>query len=94
MATTSTPRKRTASKAAPAKAAAPVAASDSQETVDENGLTREVHVLDNKGRTRQGEGNEVYWNLLPGSGARGQIFTDPSVVEVKVLIVRNPNASA
>lgn len=88
----STPRKRTTAKAAPAKAAAkPV--SDSQETVDENGLVREVYVLLDKGRTRNGEGNEQYWNLHD-KGARGQIFTpaDAGVVEVKVLVVRNPNA--
>lgn len=90
MATTTTPRKRTAAKAT--KAAAP-AASDSQENaVDENGLTREVYTLDNRGRTRGGEGNELYWNLHQAGGARGQIFTDQDVVEVKVLIIRNPNA--
>lgn len=94
MATTQTPRKRTAAKAT--KAAAPAAAaSDSQEnTVDENGLVKEVYALDNRGRTRNGEGNELYWNLHQAGGARGQIFTDPTVVEVKVLIVRNPNATA
>jgi hypothetical protein len=94
MATASTtPRKRTASKATAAKAA-PAPASDSQESVDENGLVKEVYALDNRGRTRNGEGNETYWNLHQAGGARGQIFTDPSVVEVKVLIVRNPNATA
>lgn len=90
MATTSTtPRKSTARKAA--TKAAPKPASNSQETVDENGLEKTVYELGNKGRTRGGEGNEVYWNLHE-KGARGQIFTGPDVVEVKVLVVRNPNA--
>ena len=86
---TTTPRKRAAAKAAP-KAAVEAPAVEEAPAAEET-LEKEIHVLDNRGRTKGGEGKQVYWNLHE-KGARGQIFTDPDIVEVKVLIVRNPNA--
>jgi hypothetical protein len=85
---TTTPRKRTA-KATTAKAAPAV---ETVEETEETGLEKIVHTLDNKGRTKGGEGKQVYWNLHE-KGVRGQIFTDPDIVEVRVLVVRNPNAA-
>ncbi len=85
--TTSTPRKATRARTKPDA----VEAAEENTGADSNGLVREVDPLVDKGRTRGGEGKETYWNIHE-SGARGQIFTHPDVVEVKVLVVRNPNA--
>lgn len=89
MPATTTPRKRATAKAAPAKVEeTPVV----EPAPEETGLEKIVYTLDDRGRTKGGEGKQNYWNLHE-KGARGQIFTDPDVVEVRVLIVRNPNAT-
>ncbi len=87
--TTSTPRKATRART---PKPADVETVEEGREADANGLLREVYALTDKGRTRGGEGKETYWNIHE-SGARGQIFTAPDVVEVKVLIIRNPNAA-
>jgi len=89
---TASPRTRAAAKPAPAKAEAVEV--EKTEELDESALVKIPAELENRGRTRQGEGNEMYFNLaLPGV-ARGQIFTTPDVIAVKVLLVRNTAATA
>lgn len=85
---TATPRKRAAAKAAPKTEETTVVVEEAPASAE---LEKSTYELDNRGRTKGGEGKQVYWNLHE-KGARGQIFTDPDIVMVKVLIVRNPNA--
>lgn len=84
---TTTPKKRSAPKAA--KKADEVTTVAEETSPAE--LEKSTYELVNRGRTKNGEGKQVYWNLHE-TGVRGQIFTDPDVVMVKVLVVRNPNA--
>lgn len=72
-----TPAKSTATKRAPAKAAAPA--------TEEVEVVKEIHELNNMGRTKGGEGKQEYWNLHV-KGARGQIFAEPGATRIAVLI--------
>jgi len=83
---TAAPVKRAAKKVAPVKVAQP-AVDEIEETEEvETTETREQYDLLNKGPTKQGEGNELYFNLHE-RGVRGQIFTPLNAIAVKVLII-------
>lgn len=85
---TAAPVKRAAAKRAPAKVepTVEVEVEEIEETEDEPTETREQYELLNKGRTKQGAGKELYFNLHE-RGVRGQVFVPLNATAVKVLIV-------
>jgi hypothetical protein len=87
---TAAPVKRAAAKRAPAKAAVEptveIDVEEIEEVEEEPTETREQYELLNKGRTKQGAGKELYFNLHE-RGVRGQVFVPLNATAVKVLIV-------
>lgn len=96
MATQTTNPRRAGRTAATKAAAKPASVEETVDVgeveTDQAELEKTVYVLDNRGRTKGGEGKLVHWNLHE-KYVRGNVFADPDVVEVRVLVVRNPNAA-
>lgn len=83
---TAAPRKRTApaSKSTSAAKRTPTKAAPAPEEAEVE-VVKEIHELNNMGRTKNGEGKQEYWNLHV-KGARGQIFAEPGATRIAVLI--------